>query len=209
MTEEFDFSAELAAARNIKPRTMAWVLTIFGAVGFFASFALAVEKFLKLANPDHIASCTLNIFLDCADAMGSAQGAIFGFPNPLLGVAAFPVVITLGVLGLTGVTWPHWIWLALLAGTTLGLILIGFLIYTSIHVLIKLCPYCLVVWAAMIPLFWYQLVHAVQEGLVPAGTKTTEFVVKNRTLLLAGLYGVVLVWIALGMGPEILAYLRS
>ena len=64
-------------------------------------------------------------------------------------------------------------------------------------------------WAAMIPLFWYQLVHAVQEGLVPAGTKTTEFVVKNRTLLLAGLYGVVLVWIALGMGPEILAYLRS
>lgn len=206
---EFDFSEELAQVRNLKPRTLGWILTVFGAVGFIASMALAIEKYLKLANPDHIAGCSISIFLDCADAMASMQGAILGFPNPLIGVGVFPVVLTLGVLVIAGVTLPRWVWGALLAGTTLGMVFIVFLVYTSIHTLAKLCPYCMVVWAAMIPLFWYQLVWAVQEKIVPAATGLKNSLVKNRTLILPLFYVAIMVWIAIGMGPMISAYLRA
>ena len=207
--EEFDFSAELADARNMKPRALGIILAVFGAVGFAASMALAIEKFLKLANPDRVASCSLNIFLDCADAMASAQGGILGFPNPLIGVAVFPVVITLGVVVLTGAHLPNWIWRALLAGTTLGLGFVIFLIYTSVHVLTKLCPYCMVVWAAMIPLFWYQLVWAFQEGIIPISSKAKDVIVKNRNLFVPLFYIAVILWIALGMGADIADYLRT
>lgn len=208
-SQEFDFSAELAAARNMKARTMGWILTIFGAVGFAGSFALTLEKFLKLANPDHVAGCSINIFLDCADAMASAQGAVLGFPNPVIGVAVFPIVATLGVVVIAGGTLPKWIWRSLLVGTTIGAGFIVFLMYTSIHTLARLCPYCMVVWAAMIPLFWYQLVHAIQEGLLPVGDKVKGFVVKNRNLIVPLFYVAVVVWIAIGMGPVISAYLNT
>lgn len=206
--EEFDFSAELRAARNMKPRTLGLILALFGTVGFVASMALAIEKFLKLANPDRIASCSLNIFLDCADAMASSQGGILGFPNPLIGVAVFPVVITLGVVVVTGARLPNWIWRTLLAGTTIGFLFVIFLIYTSVHVLTRLCPYCMVVWAAMIPLFWYQLVWVIQEDIVPLGAKAQGVVVKNRHLVLPLFYLAVVLWIALGMGADIADYLR-
>lgn len=207
--EEFDFSAELAHARNMKPRALGIILTLFGAIGLVASMALAIEKFLKLANPDRVASCSLNIFLDCADAMASSQGEVLGFPNPLIGVAVFPVVITLGVVVLTGARLPNWVWRTLLVGTTMGLAFVVFLIYTSVHVLTRLCPYCMVVWAAMIPLFWYQLVWAVQEAIVPVGTRAKNIIVKNRHLILPLFYIAVILWIALGMGADIADYLRT
>ncbi len=193
--------------RPISTRTMGWLLVVLGAIGLVASGALAIEKYLKLADPNHVPSCSINAFLDCGDAMGSWQGALLGFPNPLLGVAAFPVVVTTGVVLLVGARLPRWYWLALLGVTTLALGLIVFLVWTTMYAISAMCPYCMVVWAVMLPLFWYQLVHAVQEGHLPAGDGLRRTLVGNRHLFLAIGYVALVAWILVAKGPVILASL--
>lgn len=190
--------------RPISTRTMGWLLVVLGAIGLAGSAALAIEKFLKLADPNHVPSCSLNALLDCGDAMDSWQGSLLGFPNPLLGIAAFPVVITTGVVLLAGARLPRWYWLALLGGTTLGMGLIVFLIWTTMYEISAMCPYCMVVWFAMLPLFWYQVVHAVQEGYLPAGDGVRRTLVGNRHLFLAIGYVALVAWILLVKGPIIM-----
>ena len=205
-TSEIDDQALAAdGPRPLTARTLGWLLVVLGAVGFAGSAALSIERYLTLVDPGHVLSCSLNVFIDCGAAMGSWQGSLLGFPNPFLGVAAFPVVITTGVVVLTGARLPRWYWLALLATTTVALGLIVFLVWTSLYALVALCPYCMVVWAAMLPLFWYQVVHAVQEGYLPAGEGVRRTVVGNRHLFLAIGYVLLVVWVFLVMGPHILA----
>ncbi|MGO2740060.1 MAG: vitamin K epoxide reductase family protein [Cellulosimicrobium funkei] len=191
--------------RPIRPRTMGWLLVVLGAIGLAGSAALAIEKYLKLADPGHVASCCVYALLDCGDAMDSWQGALLGFPNPLLGIAAFPVVITTGGVLLAGARLPRWYWLALLGGTTLGMGLIVFLMWTTMYAISAMCPYCMVVWFAMIPLFWYQVVHAVQEGYLPAGEGVRRTLVRNRNLFLAIAYVALVAWIVLVKGPIIVS----
>nr|WP_245775642.1 vitamin K epoxide reductase family protein [Saccharopolyspora flava] len=143
---------------------MGWLYVVGGAIGFIAAFALAVEKIEKLSNPDYVPSCSLNPIVSCGSVMDSAQAALFGFPNPLIGVAAFPVVITAGVAALAGFRAPRWFWLGMQAGTTLALVFIHWLIVQSLYEIGALCPYCMVVWAVTIPLFWYTTLHNLREG---------------------------------------------
>ena len=198
-----------ADAKNLSPRAFGWVLVVAGAVGLVGAAWLAIEKYLKLIDPNHVASCSLNPFLDCGPAMASWQGTLLGFPNPYLGVAAFPVVMTIGVVVLTGARLPRWFWLTMRAVTTVAMGLILFLEWTSLYVLVVLCPFCMVVWAAMIPLFWYQVVHAVQEGYLKVGEGVKRLVVDNRGILLAVLYVLLVAWVFLEMGPTIVTYLQS
>lgn len=76
--------------RPIRPRTMGWLLVVLGAIGLAGSAALAIEKYLKLADPGHVASCSVNALLDCGDAMDSWQGALLGFPTRCSGSRRSP-----------------------------------------------------------------------------------------------------------------------
>lgn len=136
-------------------RIVAWVLAVGGAIGFVASFVLTVEKIALLADPFYIPTCSINPVLSCGSIMKTDQAAVFGFPNPLLGIAGFAVVTTLGVLLLSGVSLPSWVWIGLQAGATAGVLFVHWLIYESLYEIGALCPYCMVVWAVTIPIFWY------------------------------------------------------
>lgn len=197
---------ELVSATEVRPlggRTMAWLLVVLGAIGFVASFALAWEKYLALVEPERDASCSLNLFVQCGAAMSSWQGGLLGFPNPYLGVAAFPVVITTGVILLTGARLPRWFWMSLLAGTVLGQALIIFLMWTSFYALVALCPYCMVVWVIMWPLLWYQIVRGLQSGDLPAGAGLRNALVSNRTIILVIGYLGAAGWLLLAVGGDL------
>ena len=171
-------------------RLIALVLTIGGVLGTAASFALVVEKFLLLANPFHIPSCTLDAVLSCGSVMRSPQAELFGFPNPVLGVIAFPVVTTLGVVLLAGARLPRWVWLGLQAGATLGVLFVHWLIIQSLYDIRALCPYCMVVWAATIPVFWYTTVHNLDRGYL--GVRTPLLVRFHSTVVTTWLLMIVL-----------------
>ncbi|OBF17851.1 vitamin K epoxide reductase family protein [Mycobacterium sp. ACS4331] len=128
-----------------------WVL-IAGVLGFVASFTLTVEKIELLVDPSYVPSCSINPVLSCGSVMVTPQAGLFGFPNPLIGIVSFAVVIVTGVLAVAKVRLPQWYWVGLAIGTTLGAVFVNWLIFQSLYRIGALCPYCMVVWAVTIPL---------------------------------------------------------
>lgn len=144
-----------ADARPPDSRGLAWLLLVAGLLGLVASFVLAVEKYALLADPEYVPTCSLNPVLSCGPIMASPQAEAFGFPNPLLGIAGFAVVAATGAALLAGARLAGWYWAGLQLGATAGVIFVHWLIFSSLYRIGALCPYCMVVWAVTIPVFWY------------------------------------------------------
>ena len=77
--------------------------SIAGVVGLAAALTLTVEKIEILINPDYVPSCSINPVLSCGSVMITPQASAFGFPNPLIGIVSFTVVLVTGVLALAKV----------------------------------------------------------------------------------------------------------
>lgn len=147
-------------------RGLAWLLTVGGLIALVASAALLIERIVLAGDPTYVPSCSFNPVLSCGSVMLSEQAALLGFPNPVLGVAAFPVVIATGAGILAGARYARWYWLGLLVGVTLAAVFVGWLVFQSLYRIGALCPYCMVVWAAVLPLFWYVLRHCLESGVL-------------------------------------------
>ncbi|MGD9620566.1 MAG: vitamin K epoxide reductase family protein [Mycolicibacterium sp.] len=128
-----------------------WVL-IGGVVGLAAALTLTIEKIELLINPDYVPTCSINPVLSCGSVMITPQASLFGFPNPLIGIVSFAVVVVTGVLAVAKVSLPRWYWAGLAAGLLLGTVFVHWLIFQSLYRIGALCPYCMVVWAVTIPL---------------------------------------------------------
>ncbi|KHL18657.1 UNVERIFIED_CONTAM: hypothetical protein LK11_06250 [Mumia flava] len=149
-----DLPARDAASEATGLRSaLAWLMVVGGGIGILASSILTYDKLKVAENPDAALACTLNAWVDCGGVVTSSQSSLLGFPNTFLGMIGFAVVVTLGMLLLSGVRLPEWFWVGLQIGVVLAIALITFLQYTSIYTLVRLCPYCMVVWTVTIPLF--------------------------------------------------------
>ena len=146
-------------ATSRTPRALAWLYVIGGLIGLVAAAALLIERIELLKDPDYIPTCSLNPVMACGSVMTSWQGELFGFPNPILGVAAFAVVVTIGAGLLAGARFARWFWLSLLAGTVLGFLFVTWLAHQSLYAINYLCPYCMVVWAVTVPIFVFTAAH--------------------------------------------------
>jgi uncharacterized membrane protein len=136
-------------------RATAWILTAGGALGTVAAFALVLDRISLLKDPNFIPSCSISPLLSCGSIMTSPQAEVVGFPNPLIGVVAFPIVTTVGVVVLAGGTVPRSAWLGLQLGAAAGLVFVHRLIGQSLYSIGALCPYCMIVWVVTITVFWY------------------------------------------------------
>ena len=128
-----------------------WIL-VAGVAGLVAALTLTIEKIEILINPDYVPSCSINPVLSCGSVMITPQASAFGFPNPLIGIVSFTVVLVTGVLALAKVSLPRWYWAGLATGTLLGTAFVHWLAFQSLYRIGALCPYCMVVWAVTIPL---------------------------------------------------------
>lgn len=144
----------------------AWAVLVAGVIGLAASATLTIEKIELLANPGYVPSCNFNPVLSCGSVMATPQAAVLSFPNPLLGIAAFTVVVVTGLLAVTKVPLPRWYWAGLATGVLVGAGFVHWLIFQSLYRIGALCPYCMVVWSVTIPL----LVVTASIALGPAGS---------------------------------------
>jgi len=138
-----------------------WVL-IAGVVGLSSALALTIEKVELLKNPAYVPTCSLNPVLSCGSVMVTPQAAVFGFPNSLIGIVSFTVVLVTGVLAVARVQLPRWYWAGLAVGTLLGTVFVHWLIYQSVFTIGALCLYCMVVWSMTIQLLVVVTTIAVQ-----------------------------------------------
>lgn len=134
--------------RGLSDRLIGWMLTVGGLIGVLAAFILTVEKIALLKDASYVTSCSINPILSCGSIMTTDQAEVFGFPNPLIGLVAFPVVAATGVAVLAGARLPRWWWLSLQAGALFGVGFVHWLFFQSLYRIGALCPYCMVVWSS-------------------------------------------------------------
>lgn len=128
-------------------------LVVGGAVGLLAAFVLAVEKYRLLTDTGYVPTCSINPVLSCGSVMDSPQAQAFGFPNPLVGLVGFTVVLVVGAVLAGGVRLPAWFWAGLQAGVTAAVLFVHWLIQASLYRIGALCPYCMAVWVVVIAVF--------------------------------------------------------
>lgn len=146
-------------SRLFTDRWIGVLLTIGSALALLASFQLSLDKIRLLENPDYTPACNFSILMSCKSVINSEQGAVFGFPNPFIGLIGYGIVIAIGVAAASGVRFPRWYWVGALLGLTFAAGFVHWLAFQSIFEIQVLCPWCMVVWATTIPMFWYTLLH--------------------------------------------------
>lgn len=159
------------------PKSLAWMLILGGVVGWAAAFVLTLDRIRVAANPDVALGCDVNPFISCKSVMLTWQAKLFGFPNPLIGIAAFVAPIVVGFALLAGAKFARWFWQLFTIGMTLGFIFVLWLFDQAVFDIGVLCPYCMVAWAGMIPMFWQLFLYVTSEGIVPVPLKTVRFFV--------------------------------
>ncbi len=179
------------------------VLLVAGLAGGVAAFALVLDRLALLENPAFVPACDLNAVVSCGSIMTSPQSELLGFPNPLIGLVAFPVVTTLGVLVLAGVPLPRWTWAGLLAGAVAGTALVAWLIVQSLYVIGALCPYCMVVWIATLSIAWYALLANLRRRPGGPGRTARALSAYHSTVLVAVL-ATVAALIVVRFGPGLI-----
>lgn len=158
-----DSAHDTIGSRVFTDRWIGVLLAIGSALALVASFQLSLDKIRLLENPDFTPACNFSILMSCKSVINSEQGAAFGFPNPFIGLIGFGIVIAIGVAAATGVRFPRWYWVGTLLGLTFAAGFVHWLAYQSIFSIQVLCPWCMVVWAATIPMFWYSLLHVLAK----------------------------------------------
>ncbi|MDQ0756176.1 vitamin K epoxide reductase family protein [Arthrobacter sp. B3I4] len=171
-----------------RDRPFAWLLLITGVVGWLASGTLVLEKLEVLKDPSHVTVCDVNPWISCGQVMQTWQSSLFGFPNMFIGIVAFAVIITTAMGMLAGATFARWYWIGLQAGVTLGFAFVVWLWSQALYSIHILCPFCMIVWAAMIPLFIWVTVRNVSTGLIPVPSGAARILADSGWILTALLY---------------------
>ncbi|MBT2531553.1 vitamin K epoxide reductase family protein [Arthrobacter sp. ISL-48] len=181
-----------ASARAVPPmtrsRSMGWLMLITGVIGWLASGTLVLEKLEVLKDPNHVTVCDVNPWISCGDVMKTWQSSLFGFPNMFIGIVAFAVIITVGMALLSGATFARWYWLGLQAGVTLGFAFVVWLWSQALYSIHILCPFCMIVWAVMIPLFVWVTVRNVAQGAIPVPARAARILSDSGWIITALLY---------------------
>ena len=136
-----------------------WVLVGGSFVGLVASVWQAAERVQMLKNPGGVLSCNLNPVIDCGTVLSNRWAALFGFPNAFIGIAMFAMLLMAGVLLASGGK-PSRFFSHFLTGVSIVLILFSFWFFgMSLYVIGKVCLFCIFIWLASVPIFWYGLLN--------------------------------------------------
>lgn len=170
-------------------------MLLAGVAALIAAFVLTLDKFKVLEDPNAVLSCSLNVVLNCSTVMQTAQSHVFGFPNMIIGLICFPVLITIATLGLAGIKFPRWFLIAASVALLMGTVFAYWLFFNSLYIIQVLCPWCLVVTTAMTVMFSTFLHFNLKENTFDIKAATNA---KIQNFLKSGYHQmIVLSWIAL------------
>lgn len=145
-------------------RTLPYIMLIAGIIGVLCAGILTVEKIQLIKDPNATLACDLNPIVACGSVINTPQASAFGFPNPLIGLVGFGMIAVIGAALLAGATFKRWFWWSVQGGVIFGILFVTWLQYQTLYTIGALCPFCMVVWTVMIPLFLYVTVYNLTEG---------------------------------------------
>lgn len=160
----------------------ATLLVVSGTLGLLAAMMLTIDRIRLLQDPATELSCNVSPFIACGPVMQSRAGALFDFPNPLLGIIGFSALLTTGMVGLAGARLPRWYYRGLQVGVLVAAVFITWLQTQSLYVIGALCLWCMLVWAVTIPVVVTVTLRnaaagVLGRGLVPLGRRLRSYTV--------------------------------
>ncbi|MGC5629179.1 vitamin K epoxide reductase family protein [Georgenia sp. Z1344] len=176
------------------PRELSILLVIAGLAGLWASIQLVRSELLVAADPNAALGCDINILIGCGTFITTWQAHALGISNAILGTAAFGGLLATGLVLLSGGRLGRWFWWLLTAGVGFALVALVFFVYTAFYEIRALCPYCLVVWAVVVPLVVHVPARAAQAGHLRLGERLTRTLVLDRWIITGALYAVVVLY---------------
>lgn len=140
-------------------------MLVGGLAGLLASFELSVQALVLAKNPDAVLSCSVNDAINCASvALHPIASFVGGIPNSFFGMMAMPVVITIAVAALMGTVFPRLFMFIAQLGYAVGLIVAFALLYASLFIIHVVCPWCFLLYIAMIVIFFAMLRYNIREN---------------------------------------------
>lgn len=162
--------------RKLRDNRWIFLSMLIGGVGsLVASFVLSQEAIQLAANPNAVFSCSVNVVLNCATVAAHSSSHLFGFPNSFLGLIAEPIIITVAIMGLSGVVFPRKFMFAAQLGYSIAFAFALTLLGISTFVIGALCPWCLLV-TATTTLEWFAITrYNVRENNLSLPEKTSKW----------------------------------
>lgn len=126
------------------------ILTAGAGIGLVAAFLQTIEKLVLLENKDAVLPCNLSSIFNCSAVLNAPQSSLFGFPNSLICIMVFTLLLTIGIVGIT----KSRISRRLLYGVqALALFMLAFalwFLFTSTYVIGSICIFCLVCFGGLL-----------------------------------------------------------
>ena len=199
-----------AAPRTVGAgRAFSVMLVITGALGLLASWVITLDK-IKIAEAKaegrtFTPNCSINPIVSCGSVMESKQAAVFGFPNPFLGLVCYGIVICVGMSLLTRVRFPRWYWLTFNLGTLFGVGFCTWLQFQTLYEINALCLWCSLAWVITITMFWYVTSHNVRNDFLPAPRPVKNFLNEFTWVLPVTHVGIIAVLVLTRWGSQLWA----
>ncbi len=120
------------------------LLTIGATIGLIAAFMQTIEKLVLLENKDAVLPCRLNDIFNCSTVLSASQSSLFGFPNSLICIMIFTLLLTIGIVGMTKSRMTRKLLLGVQALAFFMLVFALWFLFTSTYVIGAICIFCLV-----------------------------------------------------------------
>jgi uncharacterized membrane protein len=186
--------------RDKELRSNRWIfitILITSVLALIAAFVLSVEAFELAKNPNAVFECSVNAVVNCATVAKSSYASLLGFPNSLLGMISEPTFILLAILLLIGVKLPKKFMFVIQVFTVGALFFAIGLFYISTALIGALCPWCMLVLASTIVMFFAITKYNIREDNLyfskKIAKKAKNFIKKDYDKFLLALIFVIIV----------------
>lgn len=196
---------QAAAARAVEAGLGYSILLIVVAlVGLVASVELVLSEIRYYAEPNAHLICDINPLVGCSSSLVSEQAhLLFGIPNSVVGTAFYGGLLGLGLALLCGGRLPRLVWWGLSLAALVSAVFVVFFAHASITQFQALCPWCSLIWLVSVPFVVHTWARAAERGFLPLSEGAAHFLVANRWLLTAALYGLLLAAVGVGLADRI------
>lgn len=152
--------------RDKDMRSNRWLfitILITSILALIAAFVLSIEAVELAKNPNAVFECSVNVIINCATVAKSSYASLLGFPNSFLAMIFEPVFILLAILLLIGVKLPKKFMFAIQILAVGALFFALGLFYISTALIGALCPWCMLVLASTIAMFFAITKYNIRE----------------------------------------------
>jgi uncharacterized membrane protein len=146
---------------------LTWIeMLISSLISLTASLVLSIDAWKLAKDPAVDLGCNISSTISCGTVAQAWQSTLLGFPNAFLGLIAEPVVITVAIAGLAGVTFPRLFMRIAVAIYGIGFLFAYWLFYQAYFEIGALCPWCLLVTLSTTTVFITMFRVVVMDDLV-------------------------------------------